>query len=64
MFSQCATKEGRKVMTEGNLNIVLMELGMSKVNTPACDQDFKWLNRFKNMKTMNESRFKFFGHLP
>ena len=43
-----------------NPNKVLKELNISKLNSPACEQAFKWLNAFKNLKTMNESRFKFF----
>ena len=43
-----------------NPNKELQKLNISKQNSPACEQAFKWLNQFKNMKTMNESRFKFF----
>ena len=39
---------------------VMKELGISKINSPACEQAFTWINRFKNLKTMNEGRFKFF----
>ena len=38
----------------------LEKLGMTNVNTPACEQAFKWINAFKSMKSMNESHFKFF----
>ena len=43
-----------------NPNKELKKLNIIKQNSPACEQAFKWLNEFKNMKTMNESRFKFF----
>ena len=36
------------------------KLGITKQNTQACEQAFKWLNAFKNLKTMNEARFKTF----
>ena len=35
-----------------------VEIGVT--NTPACEQAFKWINAFKNLKTMNEAHFKFF----
>ena len=38
----------------------LKKLGITKLNSPACEQAFKWINSFKNLKTMNESRFKLF----
>ena len=38
----------------------LMKLNMGDVNSPACEQAFKWINSFTNLKSMNESRFKFF----
>ena len=43
-----------------NPNEELKKLGITKQNTPACEQAFKWLNSFKNLKTMNEARFKMF----
>ena len=43
-----------------NPNIELKKLNITKLNSPACEQAFKWLNAFKNIKNMNESRFKFF----
>ena len=43
-----------------NPNSELQKLGIKKQNTPACEQAFKWLNAFKNLKTMNEPRFKMF----
>ena len=43
-----------------NPNVELQKLGISKQNTSACDQAFKWLNQFKNLKTMNEARIKMF----
>ena len=43
-----------------NPNTELKKLGILKLNSPACEQAFKWLNAFKNLKTMNEPRFKFF----
>ena len=33
---------------------------MGDVNSPACEQAFKWINSFTNLKSMNESHFKFF----
>ena len=43
-----------------NPNSELKKVGITKQNTPACEQAFKWLNKFKNLKTMNEARFKMF----
>ena len=43
-----------------NPNIELKKLGINEINSPACEQAFKWINCYKNLKTMNESRFKFF----
>ena len=43
-----------------NPNIELKKLEIKKQNTPACEQAFKWLNAYKNLKTMNEARFKMF----
>ena len=36
------------------------KMGFVKLNTPACEQAFNWLNRFKNVKGMNEARFAHF----
>ena len=36
------------------------KMGFTKLNTPACEQAFNWLNRFKNVKGMNEARFAHF----
>ena len=36
------------------------KMGFVKLNTPACEQAFNWLNRFKNVKGMNEVRFAHF----
>ena len=36
------------------------KMGFGKLNTPACEQAFNWLNRFKNVKGMNEARFAHF----
>ena len=43
-----------------NPNVELKKLDIKKQNTPACEQAFKWLNGYKNLKTMNEPRFKMF----
>ena len=43
-----------------NPNIELKKLGINEINSPACEQAFKWINCYKNLKTMNEARFKFF----
>ena len=43
-----------------NPNTELKKLGITSLNSPACEQAFKWINRFTNLKTMNEARFKFF----
>ena len=43
-----------------NPNIELKKLGIKEINSPACEQAFKWINCFKNLKTMNQPRFKFF----
>ena len=43
-----------------NPNIELNKLGITEINSPACEQAFKWINCYKNIKTMNEARFKFF----
>ena len=36
------------------------KMGFNKLNTPACEQAFIWLNKFKNVKGMNEARFAHF----
>merc|ERR1719318_2236563 len=36
------------------------KLDFKKLNTPACEQAFNWINRYKSVKGMNESRFLFF----
>ena len=36
------------------------KMQFSKVNTPAAEQAFNWINRYKSVKGMNESRFIFF----
>ena len=33
---------------------------LEKLDSPACEQAFKWLNEFKNIKSMNELRLKFY----
>ena len=33
---------------------------MDSSNTPVCEQTFSWLNKFRNLKTMNEAHFKLF----
>ena len=38
----------------------MKKLDIENINSPACEQAFKWLNGFKNMKKMNQGRFKFF----
>ena len=43
-----------------NPKTVLNELGITKINSPACEQAFSWIHKFKTMKSMNEGRFKFF----
>ena len=43
-----------------NPNREFKKLNIDKMNTPACEQAFKWLNDYKNLKTMNEPRFKFY----
>ena len=43
-----------------NPTVELKKLNIDVVNSPACEQAFKWINRFKNLKTMNEAHFKFF----
>ena len=43
-----------------NPNTELKKLDIKEINSPACEQAFKWINAFKNLKTMNEARFKFF----
>ena len=35
------------------------KLGILKLNSLACERAFKWLNAFKNLRTMTEPRFKF-----
>ena len=34
-----------------------MKLNLGTVNSPACEQAFKWINSFTNLKSMNESHF-------
>jgi len=36
------------------------KMQFSKVNTPAAEQAFNWINRYKSVKGMNENRFIFF----
>ena len=43
-----------------NPKIELEKLGIEKVNSPACEQAFNWINKFTNLKSMNEPHFKFF----
>ena len=54
------TKSDKYCQENCNPNIELEKLGISKQNTSACEQAFSWLNHFKNLKTMNEGRFKMF----
>ena len=35
-------------------------MGMEHSNSPVCEQFFSWLNKFRNMKAMNESHYKLF----
>ena len=56
----CHKKSDKYCQENCNPNKELKKLNISKLNSPACEQAFKWLNQFKNLKTMNESRFKFF----
>ena len=37
-----------------------LKLQFSKLNTPAAEQAFNWINRYKSVKGMNEARFIFF----
>ena len=53
-------KSDKYCQEQCNPNTVMEKLEMSKINSQACEQSFKWLNRFKNMKQMNQARFKFF----
>ena len=41
-----------------NPKIKLIKVGIDKVNSQACGQSFQWINRYKNLKSMNESHFK------
>ena len=43
-----------------NPKIELQKVGIDKVNSQACEQSFQWINRYKNLKSMNESHFKMF----
>ena len=43
-----------------NPNIEMKKIGMVHSNTPVCEQTFSWLNKYRNIKTMNESHFKLF----
>ena len=38
----------------------MKKIGMVHSNTPVCEQTFSWLNKFRNLKSMNESHFKLF----
>ena len=53
-------KTDRYCQQNCNPNIELKKLGITSLNSPACEQAFKWINRFTNLKTMYEARFKFF----
>ena len=43
-----------------NPKVELAKLGIKELNSPVCEQAFNWINCFKNVKTMNESRFKLY----
>ena len=52
--------KGKWCQTNANPNIEMKKVGMVHSNTPVCEQTFSWLNKFKNIKTMNEAHFKLF----
>ena len=52
--------KGKWCQTNVNPNIEMKKVGMVHSNTPVCEQTFSWLNKFKNIKTMNEAHFKHF----
>ena len=52
--------KGKWCQTNANPNIEMKKVGMTHANTPVCEQTFSWLNKFKNIKSMNEAHFKLF----
>ena len=52
--------KGKWCQQNVNPRTVMKQIGMSNCNTPVCEQTFSWLNKFRNIKGMNESHFKLF----
>ena len=52
--------KGKWCQTNANPNIEMKKVGMTRANTPVCEQFFSWVNKFKNIKSMNEAHFKLF----
>ena len=36
------------------------ELEVDCINTPVCEQSFTWLNKYHNVKVMNQAHFQYF----
>ena len=51
-------QDTRKLTNTVRNHVTLTKL--EKLDSPACEQAFKWLNEFKNIKSMNELRLKFY----
>ena len=52
--------KGKWCLVNANPNIEMKKVGMVHANTPVCEQFFSWINKFKNIKSMNEAHFKLF----
>lgn len=52
--------KGKWCQLNANPNIEMKKVGMIHANTPVCEQFFSWVNKFRNIKSMNEAHFKLF----
>lgn len=52
--------KGKWCRLNANPQLEMPKVGMSHSNTPVCEQTFSWMNKFRNLKTMNEAHFKLF----
>ena len=43
-----------------NPNDMMKTLGIKHVNSVACEQAFSWINKYTQLKSMNEARFRMF----
>ena len=52
--------KGKWCQENANPNVEMKKVGMVHANTPVCEQFFSWINKYKNIKSMNEAHFKLF----